>query len=78
LPQACVGIALWMNGRLLVTGNPYYSISDSTTSFKLTEVPPGTHTMTVWHERLAKLSKTIGVKPKENVTIVFELATKQS
>jgi hypothetical protein len=44
----------------------------------ITEVLRARISVTVWHERLAKLSKTIGIKPKENVTIAFELATKQS
>jgi hypothetical protein len=39
---------------------------------------PQYHRGALGNERLAKLSRTIGVKPKENVTIVFELVTKQS
>jgi plastocyanin len=66
----------WMNGWLFVVGNPYYSVTDSTGSFKLTDVPPGTYTVTVWHETLGKLSKTVSVKPKEDVKITFELAQK--
>ena len=66
----------WMNGWLFVTDNPYYSITDNTGNFKLPDVPPGTYTVTVWHETLGKLSKTVSVKPKENVTVTFELATK--
>jgi plastocyanin len=64
----------WMNGWLFVAGNPYYSVTDSTGSFKLTDVPPGTYTVTVWHETLGRLSKTVNVKPKEDVKITFELA----
>ena len=67
-----------MNGWFFLTDNAYYSITDSTGSFKLTDVPPGTYTVTVWHKTLGKLSKTVNVKPKENVTVAFELATKQS
>jgi plastocyanin len=66
----------WMNGWLFVTDNPYYSITDNTGNFKLPDVPPGTYTVTVWHETLGKLSKTVSVKPKESVTVTFELATK--
>jgi plastocyanin len=65
----------WMNGRLFVADNPYYSVTDTTGTFKLTDVPSGTtYTLTVWHETLGKLSKTVSVKPKEDVKITFELA----
>jgi plastocyanin len=66
----------WMNGWLFVAENPYYSVTDSTGSFKLTGVPPGTYTITVWHETLGKLTKTVTVKTKEEAKLTFELAKK--
>jgi hypothetical protein len=68
----------WMNGWLFVAEDPYYSVTDATGSFKLTDVPPGTYTVTLWHETLGKLTRTVTVKPKEDVKITFEVARKQS
>jgi hypothetical protein len=67
-----------MNGWCFLTDNAYYISPTALGAFKLTDVPPGTYTVTVWHKTLGKLSKTVNAKPKENVTVAFELATKQS
>ena len=66
----------WMSGWFFVAGNPYYSVTGAKGSFKLTDVPPGTYTVEVWHETLGKQSQKVTVKPKEEVEITFELAKK--
>jgi plastocyanin len=66
----------WMGGWFFVAGNPYYSVTGSKGSFKLTDVPPGTYTVEVWHETLGKMSQKVTVKPKEEVEVIFELAKK--
>ena len=44
----------WMHGWLVSTSNPYFAVTDSSGSFKLTDVPPGTYTVEVWQEKLGK------------------------
>jgi plastocyanin len=66
----------WMNGWLFSSQNPYYSVTDSSGSFRLTDVPPGTYTLKVWHEALGTLSKKVTVKPKEETKVTIELAKK--
>lgn len=66
----------WMSGWLYVTGNPYFSVTDKTGVFKLTDVPPGTYTLEVWHETLGKRTQKVTVKPKGEVKVTFELAGK--
>ncbi len=66
----------WMGGWFFVAGNPYYSVTDDKGSFKLTDVPPGTYMVEVWHETLGKMSQKVTVKAKEEVEITFELAKK--
>ena len=66
----------WMGGWFFVAGNPYYSVTGGKGGFKLTDVPPGTYTVEVWHETLGKQSKKVTVKPKEEVEVTFELAKK--
>lgn len=66
----------WMNGWLFAADNPYYSVTDRKGSFKLTNVPPGTYTLEVWHETLGRVSKKVTVKPKEEVKVTFELTRK--
>lgn len=66
----------WMSGWLYVTENPYSSVTDKTGAFKLTDVPPGSYTLEVWHETLGKQTQKVTVKPKEEVKVTFELAKK--
>ena len=66
----------WMSGWFFVADNPYFGVTDNSGSFKLTDVPPGTYTLEVWHETLGKQSQKVTVKPKEAVKITFEIAKK--
>lgn len=66
----------WMSGWFFVTENPYFSVTDNSGSFKLTDVPPGTYTIEVWHETLGKQTQKVTVKPKEEVKVTFEMAKK--
>ncbi len=66
----------WMNAWLFAAPNPYVSLTDKTGTFKLTDVPPGTYTVEVWHETLGKTSQKVTVKAKEEAKVSFEMAKK--
>ena len=63
----------WMSGWIVVTDHPYHAVTDDAGTFKLEGVPPGKHTVQVWHESLGKQVKEIEVKAGETVKVVFEL-----
>jgi plastocyanin len=66
----------WMQGWLVATPNPYFAVTDNSGSFKLTDVPAGSYTVEVWHEKLGKNSQKVTVKAKEDAKVGFELAAK--
>jgi plastocyanin len=66
----------WMSGWFFVAENPYFSVTDNSGSFKLTDVPPGTYNVEVWHETLGKASQKVTVKAKEDAKVTFEMAKK--
>ena len=66
----------WMQGWLVATENPYFAVTDNSGSFKLTDVPAGTYTVEVWHEKLGKSSQKVTVKAKEEAKVSFEVAGK--
>lgn len=66
----------WMHGWLVATPNPYFAVTDNSGTFKLTDVPPGTYNVEVWHEKLGKSNQKVTVKGKEDAKVNFELAGK--
>lgn len=66
----------WMHGWLVAAPTPYVAVTDNSGSFKLTDVPPGTYTVEVWHEKLGKSTQKVTVKAKEDAKANFELAAK--
>ncbi len=51
----------WMLGYVYVGTNPYVTISAEDGSFTLTDVPAGSYKVTIWHEKLGKVSKDVTV-----------------
>ena len=66
----------WMQGWLVATESPYAAVTDNSGNFKLTDVPAGTYTMEVWHEKLGKNTQKVTVKAKEDAKVNFEVAGK--
>ena len=66
----------WMSGWFFVADNPYFSVTDNSGSFKITDVPPGTYNVEVWHETLGKVSQKVTVKAKEEAKVSFEMEKK--
>ena len=66
----------WMHGWLVATETPYFAVTDNSGSFKLTDVPAGSYTVEVWHEKLGKSTQKVTVKAKEEAKVNFEIAGK--
>ena len=66
----------WMHGWLVATANPYFAVTDGSGNFKLTDVPAGSYTLEVWHEKLGKSTQKVTVKAKEEAKVNFEVAGK--
>jgi len=64
----------WMSGWFFVAANPYFSVTKDDGAFKLTDVPPGTYNVEVWHETLGKKSQKVTVKAKQDAKVNFDLA----
>jgi len=66
----------WMHGWLVATESPYAAVTDKSGSFKLDNVPAGSYTVEVWHEKLGKSTQKVTVKAKEDAKVSFEVAGK--
>jgi len=75
--QAEVMIALrcnvhpWMSAYAGVVEHPFYSVTDSTGSFKLPAVPAGEYVLAAWHEVFGSIEQKIRLAEKETKTVDF-------
>jgi plastocyanin len=62
-----------MNCIILVLENPYFSTTDETGRYVIANVPPGTHKLKAWHERLPGQVKEITLDTDDKVNVDFTL-----
>jgi hypothetical protein len=61
----------WMTAYIVITDHPYHAISDIYGEYELTDIPPGTYQLKVWHEILGIQEKRIEVKPGATQKVDF-------
>ena len=57
----------------MVFDHPWFAIPDEQGMFDLSAVPPGTHQVTAWHERLGDTTLDLRVDPGKPATVDFVL-----
>lgn len=65
----------WMNGWIAVLDHPYFAITGEDGSYKITGIPPGTYTLTAWHEKmgLQQVQVTLEAGKQQGVNFEFPL-----
>ncbi|WP_141621779.1 hypothetical protein [Myxococcus sp. AB036A] len=61
----------WMRARVRTFNHEYFATSGADGRFQL-EVPEGTHTLVLWHERLPEQARTVTVRAGERVQVDAE------
>lgn len=56
-----------MHASILVLQNPFFSVTDKEGNFRIENVPAGTYTLKVWHER--------GTGPAQTITVTADAQT---
>jgi len=64
----------WMTGYIGVVNHPYYAVSDATGAFTIANVPAGTQTVQVWHEKYGLSTQTVDVKAGATTNVDFAFA----
>lgn len=58
----------WTQGWLAVFDHPYYAVTSADGAFTIDEVPPGTYTLVVWHERGERTTQQVTVGGGQTAT----------
>src|SRR5688572_7742174 len=53
-----------MSAFVLVFSHPYYAPTDSDGRYRIDNIPPGTYTVSAWHEGAARDTRTITIPPQ--------------
>ena len=63
-----------MTAHVAVFSHPYFQVTGKDGSFSLKNVPPGTYTLSAWHERYGTSEHAVTLSPngEETVTITFQ------
>jgi plastocyanin len=61
----------WMRFYLAVVDHPYFQVTGKDGQFALRNVPPGTYTLTAWHEAFGAKKQTVIIQPKQEQKISF-------
>jgi plastocyanin len=66
----------WMGAWIIVRDNPYYSQTAEDGVFEITDIPPGTYKMVVWHESLRRVEKQVELSAGASHAEEFQLELK--
>ena len=70
IPVKC-NVHPWMKAYMAVLPNPYFQVTDKDGKFDLKNLPPGTYTLTAWHELYGTSDQTVTIGAKESKTVTF-------
>ena len=70
IPVKC-NIHPWMRSYIAVFKHPYFAVTGKDGSFEIPNLPPGSYTITAWHEKLGTVFQKITVGESETKTMEF-------
>jgi hypothetical protein len=73
IPFSC-DVHGWMRSYVGVLTHPFFGVSGDDGAFSLKGLPPGTYTVSAWHEKFGeqKQEVTVGAKESKNITFTFK------
>jgi len=72
IPVKC-NVHPWMKSFVAVFAHPFFAVTRSDGAFELRNMPPGTYTVTAWHESLGTCEQKVTLRPGETMELEFTL-----
>ncbi len=72
IPVKCNGHP-WMRAYIGVVSHPFFAVTGDDGTFTIKGLPPGTYTLTVWHEKYGTQDQQVTVGAKESKTADFTI-----
>ena len=72
IPVKC-NIHNWMHASIAVFDTPYFAVSAADGTFTLPNLPPGTYTLVLWHEKLGAQEQQVTISPHTTTPVTFTL-----
>ncbi len=66
----------WMQAFVRVDAHPFHAVTDSSGSFRISDIPPGRFALEIWHERLGSQQQTVHIESgkTKSLEITYALA----
>ena len=62
----------------LAVDNPYYALTDANGNFEISDIPPGTYKMVIWHPQVrATIEQQVTIRAKGAATVNVELQPRE-
>jgi uncharacterized membrane protein/plastocyanin len=61
----------WMTANIAVVEHPFFDVTDDAGEFSISNLPPGSYTLELWHETLGTQSKDFVIKEAETTNFDF-------
>jgi plastocyanin len=61
----------WMSAFVVVADHPYHTVTDTSGTYEIRDLPAGTYRIRVWHEELGTQERTLTIEPGQAVKLDF-------
>lgn len=66
----------WMGAYVVSSETPYVAVTDASGAFTIPDVPPGSYTVSIWHETLGEQSAKVTVAEGQRATVSIAMTGK--